>query len=94
MHHIFKINLNKCDIKVEVFLRRMQKICEITTLDLSYVVMNGQTYGGGFAKFCGLLRIYTLYCGTKMWKHDAKNVDKQKVLGCKSVFRASIQVDV
>ena len=58
---------------------------------------NGQTYGGDFSKFCGLLRmyeLYTLYCGTKMWKHDAKNVDKQKVLGCKSVFRASIQVDV
>ena len=41
-----------------------------------------------------MYELYTLYCGTKMWKHDAKNVDKQKVLGCKSVFKASIQVDV
>ena len=23
---------------------------------------NGQIYGGDFAKFCGLLRIYELYC--------------------------------
>ena len=39
-----------------------------------------------------MYELYTLYCGTKMWKHDAKNVDKQKVLGCKSVFTASIDV--
>ena len=34
--------------------------CEISTADLSYVVCNGQIYGGDFAKFCGLLRIYEL----------------------------------
>ena len=38
-----------------------QNFCEITTLDLSYVCCDSQIYGGDFAKFCGLLRIYELY---------------------------------
>ena len=31
-----------------------------TKLDLFYVHNNAQIYGGDFAKFCGLLRIYEL----------------------------------
>ena len=35
------------------------KFCEISTLEW-FVGSNGQIYGGDFAKFCGLLRIYEL----------------------------------
>ena len=32
---------------------------------------NGQIYGGDFAKFCGLLRIYELYQNTKAFFTDS-----------------------
>ena len=47
-------------MKVEVLLRMPQNFCEITALDF-VLCSNGQIYGGDFAKFCGLLRIYELY---------------------------------
>ena len=43
-----------------IYSEKTTKFCEISTLDLSYVSSNGQIYGGDFAKFCGLLRIYEL----------------------------------
>ena len=43
-----------------IYSEKATKFCEISTVDLSYVV-NGLIYGGDFAKFCGLLRIYKLY---------------------------------
>ena len=49
------------------------KFCKISTLDLSFVVHNGQIYNEDFAKFCGLLRIYELYDNqifiATMYKH-------------------------
>ena len=43
-----------------IYSEKATKFCEISTVDLSYVNSNGQIYGGDFAKFCGLLRIYVL----------------------------------
>ena len=34
---------------------------EKATVDLSYVLSASQIYGGDFARFCGVLRIYELY---------------------------------
>ena len=58
--------------KVHIFWEG-HKFCKISTVDLSYLVkfkyfvafseymnFNGQIYGGDFAKFCGLLKIYDL----------------------------------
>ena len=44
-----------------VYFGKATEFCEISTVDLSYVVHNGQIYGGDFAKFFGLFRIYELY---------------------------------
>ena len=43
-----------------IYSEKATKFCEISTVDLSYVCSNDQIYGGNFAKFCGLLRIYEL----------------------------------
>ena len=40
-----------------IYSEKATNFCEISTVDLSYVVCNGQIYGGDFAKFCGLLRM-------------------------------------
>ena len=40
------------------------KFCEISAIDLSYVLSASQIFGGNFAKFWGLLRIYELYIHT------------------------------
>ena len=37
------------------------KFCEISTVDLTYVLSASQIFSGDFAIFCGLLRIYELY---------------------------------
>ena len=44
-----------------IYSEKATKLCEISTVDLSYVCSSGQIYGGYFAKYCGLLRIYELY---------------------------------
>ena len=44
-----------------MYSEKATKFCEISTVDLSYVLSNGQIDSGDFAKFCGLLRIYELY---------------------------------
>ena len=44
-----------------IYSEKATKFCEISTVDLSYVLSNGQICSGDFAKFCGLLRIYQLY---------------------------------
>ena len=72
LKHEFKMNLPKVSLvsyelckmipydKVHIFWEG-HKICEISTIDLSYhVVNNGQIWDGYFANFCGLLRIYEL----------------------------------
>ena len=45
-----------------IYPQKATKFCKIFTIDLSYVVTgprsNSQIYGGDFAKFCVLLRIY------------------------------------
>ena len=43
-----------------IYSEKATKFCKISTLYLSYVSSNSQIYGGDFAKFCGLLRIYEL----------------------------------
>ena len=45
-----------------IYSEKATIFCEISTADLTYVVSrNAQIYGGDFAKFRGLLRIYELY---------------------------------
>ena len=44
-----------------IYSQKATNFCEISTLDLSYVLHNGQIYAGDFAKFCDLLKIYELY---------------------------------
>ena len=41
-----------------IYSEKVTNVCEICTVDLTII---GQIYGGDFAKFCGLLRIYELY---------------------------------
>ena len=57
------------------------KFCEISNVDLSYVFSKVQIYGGNFAKFCGLLRIYELYQNCS-WPTVRKNwsSDREKHL--------------
>ena len=46
-----------------IYSEKANKFCEISNVDLSYptyVHSASQIYGGDFAKFCGLLRIYEL----------------------------------
>ena len=43
-----------------IYSEKATNFCEISIVDLSYVLINCQIYGGYFAKFCGLLRIYKL----------------------------------
>ena len=44
-----------------IYSEKVKIFCEISTVvGLSYVCSNGQIYGGDFAKFFGLLRIYEL----------------------------------
>ena len=38
-----------------IYSEKATKFCEISTVDLSYVVTTVK-YGGDFTKFCGLLR--------------------------------------
>ena len=52
------INFWKCSIKF-VYSEKATKFCKISTLLLSMYYR--QKWGGDFAKFCGLLRIYELY---------------------------------
>ena len=52
-------------VKKSILLKFMHsekaiKFWEISTIDLSYVISNGQIYGEDIAKFCDLLRIYEL----------------------------------
>ena len=42
-----------------IYSEKAAKFCEISTVDLFYVVQVKST-GGDFAKFCGLLKIYEL----------------------------------
>ena len=44
-----------------IYCEKATKFYEISTLILS-VMYCRQKQGGDFAKFCGLLRIYELYC--------------------------------
>ena len=44
-----------------IYSEKATKFCEISTLDLLCLFSVSQIYGGDFAKFCGLLRIYELY---------------------------------
>ena len=39
-----------------IYSEKATKVCDISTVDSA-----SQIYGGDFAKFCGLLRIYELY---------------------------------
>ena len=52
--------MDYCVLLKFIYSEKATNFCEISTVDLSYVitVSNGQIYGG---KFCGLLRIYELY---------------------------------
>ena len=43
-----------------IYLEKAANFCEISTVDLFYVVAVKSTVAGDFAKFCGLLRIYEL----------------------------------
>ena len=43
-----------------IYSEKATKFCEISTVDLTVTTFIGQIYGGDFAKFCGLLRIYEL----------------------------------
>ena len=43
-----------------IYSEKAKIFCEISTVDLSHVSSNDQIYGGDFAQFCGLLRIYEL----------------------------------
>ena len=51
-----------------IYSEKATKFCEISTVDLSYVCSASQIYGGDFAKFCGLLRMYELY------EHSVKSI--------------------
>ena len=42
-----------------IYSEKATNFCKITTVDLTVTTL-GQIYGGDFAKFCGLLRIYEL----------------------------------
>ena len=44
-----------------MYSEKATKVCEISTVDLTGTTYIEQIYGGDFAKFCGLLRIYELY---------------------------------
>ena len=56
------VELMKRVVKVKfIYSEKATNFYEISTADLSHVSSNGQIYGGDFAKFCGLLRIYELY---------------------------------
>ena len=55
-----KVIFKKIQLKF-IYSEKATNSCEISTVDLSYVVCNGQIYGGDFAKFFGLFRIYELY---------------------------------
>ena len=48
-----------------IYSEKVIKFCEISTVDLTGTMYIRQIYGGDFAKFCGLLRIYELYCCLK-----------------------------
>ena len=43
-----------------ILSEKATKFCEISTVDLTITTYIGQIYGEGFAKICGLLRIYEL----------------------------------
>ena len=58
-----------------IYHEKVTKFCEFSTVDLSYVV-TGQMYGGDFAKFCGLHRIYELYSPQTI--EDALKKEKQR----------------
>ena len=47
-----------------IYSEKATKFCEISIVNLSYVVTVKSTQGGNFAKLCGLLRIYELYLST------------------------------
>ena len=44
-----------------IYSEKATNFYEISTVDLTVTTFVGQIYGGDFAKFCGLLRIYELY---------------------------------
>ena len=57
---------NHCIVKF-IYSEKATKFSEISTVDLSYVSSASQIYGGDFARFGGLLRIYELYdCFSKV----------------------------
>ena len=41
-----------------IYYEKAKKLCKISTVDLFYVVLSSQIYGGDFAKLCGLLRMH------------------------------------
>ena len=43
-----------------IYSEKATKFCKIATVDLTVTTYLGQIEGGGFAKFCDLLRIYEL----------------------------------
>ena len=43
-----------------IYSKKATNFFEIFPVDLSYVCSASQIYGGDFAKFCGLLKIYEL----------------------------------
>ena len=47
-----------CELVKFIYSENATKVCEISTVDLSYIV---PVNGGDFAKFCGVLRINELY---------------------------------
>ena len=50
-----------------IYSEKVTKFCEISTVDLTGTTyIGGQIYGGDFANFCGLLRIYELYTYRKL----------------------------
>ena len=53
-------NNNKKWVKF-IYSEKATKFCEISTVDLSYVVCTVKICGGYFSKFWGLPRIYELY---------------------------------
>ena len=53
-------HLYLCIVKF-IYSEKATKFCEISIVDLTITMYIGQIYGGDFAKFCGLLRIYELY---------------------------------
>ena len=61
-----------------IYSEKASKFCKISTVDLTGTTL-GQIYGGDFAKFCGLLRIYEFWLQLHNWGHTIQGKINKKI---------------